>query len=845
MVPMIAKLRQLLPYMLMAGVAVSCRMETGTHWTDTLPAGAPVVIVPSAHGSVGELLEREILVWMDVLTPGRMSDIRAFKLDSLGITTVHAIAVIPSGARSWSPLWVMQIPGSGPFRLPPSSSRYRFGKHEVHTYSTGDGRITAAMVDRILLVSDNGQAVEDALTAAGDRHSGFPLSNRRPNPGTVLVQGSLLHQISGLETLVETHPAMRDVVAGLPTMELNVVLPDRIQGPISLDPQRLSPTLRGLTGDAAIAILDRFFPADAILAVEWHRMPEPTQDPYLATLRHTLDPSIGYCGIPSGDGVWIRILRDASSTEEALQALARVGSAIAERDMYRITDAKLTSHLTGGMATRAEYWARVSGNALYLAENPGVISRVMADRTNNRILANDEVYRQVRTQMPPPWSGFMFVRSEGLIPYVQPWLHPEHRLSAYTRTFDAAVLTFRGDGVRSADLELRLFRFANSSTPVVDGWSTNLDGVGTSGPPTLADITGDGRHDVIVTTTGGRLFAFGSDGVELFQAGMDVDKVTGAPVVVDWYGNGDPVIMQGADNRIYAWQKNGTLLPQFPMRFASRLSAPIGLADPSGRNQLELVVATIDKSVARVDRRGMPLPGWPRRMVDISTETPYVGRLWGRRLVVAYADTLVYAWNLNGQPVQGFPVSLPSAGTGALVVDDNHLVVGTLDGDLVAIGPNGYFRGVKAVPVDSTLSMQRVRTGGRSMRLSEPEGDWIGAVGQEGQIRVYDRRGRMVFADELFVSMAPSKPIWVDLNRDGRKELVATTAYGRLHAWDVANRRKIETLPPITTYDPSFSTSFGPDAIPYMVSDTPTGIRVWRLQARITPSDPEAPVPVP
>jgi hypothetical protein len=843
---MIAKLRQLLPYMLMAGVVVSCRSGSGTHWTATLPAAAPVVIVPSAHGSVGDLLERDILVWMDELTPGRMSDIRDFKLDALGVTTVHAIAVVPSGARSWSPLWVMQIPGTGHFRLPPSSNRYRFGKHEIHTYTTGDGRLTAATVDRILLVSDNGQAVEDALTAAGDRLMGFPLPNRRPSPGTVLVQGSRLHQISGLETLVETHPAMRDVLAGLPTVELNVVLPDRIRGPMSLDPQRLSPTLRGLTGDAAIAILDRYFPADAILAVEWHRMPEPTQDPYLATLRHTLDPSIGYCGIPSGDGLWIRILRDASSAEEALQAMVRVGSAIAERDMYRITDAKLTAHLTGGMAARTEYWARVSGNALYLAENPGVIARVMADRTNNRILANDEVYRQVRTQMPPPWSGFLFVRSEGLISYMNPWLHPEHRLSAYTRTFDAAVLAFKGDGVRMADLELRLFRFPNSSTPVVDGWSTNLDGFGTSGPPTLADITGDGRHDVIVTTTGGRLFAIGTDGVELFQAEMDVQMVMGAPVVADWYGNGDPVIMQGADNRIYAWQRNGTLLPQFPLRFASRLSAPIGLADPSGRNQLELVVATTDKSVARVDRRGMPLPGWPRRMVDISTETPHVGRLWGGRLVVAYADTLVYAWNLNGQPVAGFPVRLPSPGTGALVVDDNHLLVGTLAGDLVAIGPSGYFKGVKAVPVDSmrsTLTMQRIRTAGRSMRLSEPEADWIAAVGQEGQIRVYDRRGRMVFADELFVTMAPSKPLWADLNQDGRKELLAITAYGRLHAWDVANRRKIETLPPITTYDPSFSTSFGPDAIPYMVSDTPTGIRVWRLQARITPTDSEAPVP--
>lgn len=842
---MIANLRQLLPVLLMAATVGSCQLWTRTHWTDTLPATSPLVIIPNPHGSTGELLEREYVVWLDQLTPGRMSDIRGFGLDSLGIRTVHAIAVMPSGARSWSPLWVMEVPGSGTFRLPAPTQRYRFGRHEVHTYARGDGRLTAAVIDRVLLLSDNSQAVEDALSAADSRDGGFPLASRQPSPGSVLVQASMLHQIAGLETLVDAHPAMREVLAGLPAVALEVGLPDRARGTIALDPGRLSPWMRGFTGEATAAILDQYVPADAIIAAEWLLMPDPTTDPLLAPLRLTFDAAIGYSGIPSGDGIWIRILRDPAGAEAALQPLVRIGSAVADRDMVRITDGDLTAHITAGLSRKSGVWARISGNALYLAENPGAIARVIADRSRDRVLANDETYRQVRAAMPPPWSGFVFVRENGLIPYLQPWLHSEHRLGTYTRTFDVAALAFRGDGIRSADVRLRLFRFPNTSKPVVDGWSTNLDGFGTSGPPTLADITGDGRHDVVVTTTGGRLYAFGSDGVELFHAGMEVETVMGGPLVADWYGNGDPVILQGADDRIYAWQGTGTLLPQFPLRLDSRLSAPVGLADPSGRNQLEMVVATADRTVARLDRRGRPVPGWPQPMADIATETPYLGRLWDRRFVVAYADDQLYAWELNGALASGFPVELPSPGTGPLIVADNHVLVGTIGGDIVSIGPTGYFQGPEARQLRNGLRMQRIRTAGQSMRLSVPDGDRIGAVGQEGQIRVYDRSGQMLFADELFVTMSTSQPVWVDLNQDGIKELVAVSVYGRVYAWDVANRAKIETLPPITTYDPAFSTAFGPDAIPHMVSDTPTGIRVWRLQGVLTPANPEAPSPVP
>lgn len=840
---MIPKLRQLLPVLLILTGAVSCRYFERSHWTDTLPASAPLVIIPSAHTSLSDYFERDEVVWLDLLTPARLSDIQSLRLDSMGVTTVRALVVVPAGSRNWTPLWIMDLPQPERLRLPDPVNRYRFRQFDITTHRFGNARLHGATVGSTLILSESSTAVEEALLAASTRGNGFPIETKSLKPGTMLVQLSKLYQIAGLETLVEAHGPMREMLAGLPSVTLEVTLPDRAFGTMRFGNEPLHPVMSGLTGLPATSLLAGYIPADALIAAEFLGLPKMTSDATLEDFRRTFDTSYGYTGIASGDAIWIRIIRDPSGAATLLNRLVQRGDLTPERDGYRVRNPDLANLATSGIVNRPNLWIRLSGNALYLADNPGAVARVVADRSRDRVLANDEHYRLIRDNMPGPWGGFVMVRENGLAGYLREWLQPDHRLSTYMNSFDAIAVAFRGDGIRSVDVDIRLFRFGNTRKPVIDGWSTNLDGYGTSGPPTLADITGDGRHDVVVTTTGGRLYAFGSDGVELFNAGMDVESVMGSPTVADWFGNSDPAILIGADNRIYAWQRNGAPLPTFPLELEHRLSAPITVVDLTGRNVTELIVATMDQTVSRLDRRGRPMPGWPRPMADIATERPFAGRIWDRRLIIACADDRLYAWDLNGVLQPGFPIGLPSAGTGALRVFGDHLLLGTLTGDLVAIGRTAAFPGLPQQALRDSWVLQRVRTGTSSLRLAPIDGDWIAGVGQEGQIRVYDKAGTLRYADELFVTMNTSEPVWVDLNQDGHKDLVATSIYGRVYAWDIVNRRKIDALPAITTYDPSFSTSFGPDAMPYMVSDTPTGIRVWRLQGTVNGTGPGAPNP--
>jgi hypothetical protein len=197
---------------------------------------------------------------------------------------------------------------------------------------------------------------------------------------------------------------------------------------------------------------------------------------------------------------------------------------------------------------------------------------------------------------------------------------------------------------------------------------------------------------------------------------------------------------------------------------------------------------------------------------------------------------VIHAWDLAGKPLPGFPVALSSPATGDLLIDGEHILVGTINGDLIAIGKSGYFSSARTRDIGNGLRLQSLRSASQSLRVAGVVGNRVAGIGQQGEVRVFDRSGKLVYSNELYVTMSPARPMMVDLNRDGSLDLVAGSTYGRVYAWDVTNGALLDVLPAYTCYEPAFSTRFGPDSVPYMVSDSPEGIRVWRLQGQVSPA---------
>ncbi|HWX75760.1 MAG TPA: hypothetical protein VNZ05_10660, partial [Solirubrobacteraceae bacterium] len=157
--------------------------------------------------------------------------------------------------------------------------------------------------------------------------------------------------------------------------------------------------------------------------------------------------------------------------------------------------------------------------------------------------------------------------------------------------------------------------------------------------------------------------------------------------------SGDGIAMTGIDRRVLDAFTDPTLVAGYPKRLGTGGESPTRFADLSGNNVQELVVPTEDGQVHAYKPDGSELAGWP---VQTETELAALGHTGAPALaalglprepprgpliadlqgngssdVVVAAGIHIYAWQGNGQPVPGFPVSSNPASCGPALENDN------------------------------------------------------------------------------------------------------------------------------------------------------------------------------
>jgi hypothetical protein len=206
------------------------------------------------------------------------------------------------------------------------------------------------------------------------------------------------------------------------------------------------------------------------------------------------------------------------------------------------------------------------------------------------------------------------------------------------------------------------------------GWPRELQqrpGTGNlpeSHSPTLADLNGDGKDDVIVSDLN-TLYVISSDGTT--QKVVLPGTVT-SPAVADLDGDGQKEIIVSVansttSNTIYAFHADLTLVAGFPtgaypQGLSGYVSSPVvDDFDYSGQMKIAVVASPADSSdpmygnsvVMMVDSHGQMLPGWPQIIGQHlqSDAAPAVGDLFhdGRKeLVTTTLDGLVTVWMPDG-----------------------------------------------------------------------------------------------------------------------------------------------------------------------------------------------------
>ncbi len=216
--------------------------------------------------------------------------------------------------------------------------------------------------------------------------------------------------------------------------------------------------------------------------------------------------------------------------------------------------------------------------------------------------------------------------------------------------------------------------------------------------PAVYDVDGNGTLEIILPTSR-------RDGVDNLVQALQIDGTNAPgwpqnvgpngwtvshPTIADVQGDGEPeIFLVTEDDLLHAWHPDGSVVPGYPKPFQTTAGArdskqpAVATADFDRDGQLELVtVSILNRSTCEVfvqEFDGTVLPGWPRELPGLSESSPVIGDINGDlSLDIVFGigggtdntPNQLYAMNLDGTDVQGFPITLPGAVRAVPVIDD-------------------------------------------------------------------------------------------------------------------------------------------------------------------------------
>ncbi|MFP8880339.1 MAG: VCBS repeat-containing protein, partial [Myxococcota bacterium] len=214
--------------------------------------------------------------------------------------------------------------------------------------------------------------------------------------------------------------------------------------------------------------------------------------------------------------------------------------------------------------------------------------------------------------------------------------------------------------------------------------------------PTIADLDGDGRPEIIVLGGDGRIFAVDHNGhpAPIWPQNFRVDDQFDytAPSIGDLDGDGGlDIVVSSFNGQVYAFASNGLALEGWPAQVAGGDPSIPALADLDRDGRLEIVIGDRDGAIHVFDHRGATLEGWPKKLDGPANTTPAIADIDGDGqldIVAVTGDRKVHAWDLRGREIieQGWPIATGEYAADSPFPDQLGLAAAPLVADLDADG---------------------------------------------------------------------------------------------------------------------------------------------------------------
>ncbi len=861
-------------------IFAGCNGITNRGWHHTIPEKAPFVVIPSEGATLGSLVKSEYAPFLDDVSTSALS--LAAQVDSAASTslTLRGLILYPGVTNRLEPVWVSRAPSGFLENIKESyyqkfaQNQYYFKDIKIHRLHIRDRNLFAAELGDNLLLSESSLGLEDAIRSYLGLGPAAAIPAEKLKPASLIVNTpSLDRWITQLAKIIY-RPVLKNIFKGTQAALTGVRnIQDEensgkvFEGTIPLTDVPPGELVAAFSDENAALELDRYISSNAAAFGIFRlkpRLAPPTSIPdttrldslYLGdparyvSIANTLEAPFAIVMyaesgfLSTGEHLF---LRKTSNPDLLRKQLSRLedNDMIQRREGVYFIQSHILSELIGSeFSTFSDFYLDITGDVVVISKRKGLVEMVEDDYRRRRVIYYEDEYMQMKESFPDSVSG-LFVAAPDFNSFIQPFLAPDHYAEVLFSRFDmlSLVTRYRPEAEEIA-FTLKTYKEAKTNDPYQEKWLFPTGGAELSGDPVLADIGGSSREEIIFSTRNGSVYALAADGTVVLQVNTGSDTPVGSPVIYDWYGTNQNVILVAAGNRVYGWDDNGAPLPKFPFELDEQVTSPLVVKDIDRNGLPEAVVATADRKLHALDGRGVNLSGWPLTTNATITTAPLVDYHRGAYSVLAFSENAVHAWYPDGVPRDGFPAFVNASLNGSPILHDNHILGGAADGYLYAIGQNKMFADslntlsgasdtsrTEAVYVSNsallgTPSVQELTVRSESGNYSGP---MILAMSSNGSVFLIGENGHLRFTKSMGQPSAKDfSPFIKDINNDGGKDLVSLGNFGRLYAWKLNSGERIFTLPTTGMQHPVIF-DIDRDGYQELIAQTGEGLRCWTI----------------
>lgn len=861
-------------------VTVSCGRTIPEHWVDMVPESVLAVIVHEDNHSLNEFLTAQYLPLLDDITPSAFQIITNIQENSESPIRVNALLLYPDTSNDWQPLWITnKVSGlksrlTSLFQRDFEQNQYDFLGTTIEKLFLADRILFLVEIGNYTLFSESSLAIESAIKTVNGRENPLNLNQRNLTDGSVILNTPAMDIWTKQMAQVTFRPFLDDIFHGSSPVILQLNQSDnsdwnwQFAGNMQIQRDK-STLLKSISSAPQNFTLDRFIPItaaafsifrlepDDLIEVDFE-LPHNT-DQFLESnpgtieaIQQDLGNEVAFVAFAesgptsSSEYLFLRSVRNPSSIRAFLDDLSEKELIIKDDNTYSI-DSQILGKLFGSeLNTMENFYLTLLDQVISIAERKGLAVSVGGDSERRRVMFYDDDYTKIRNSLGGSLSSIFYMNSPQFSLYIQPWLYPQNYFNRVVSNMDEFIIATRlRPGGNELEITISNFERELSERPNQEQWTFPIGDSDLSGKPVFANLSGSVREEIVFSTVNRSVYVLASDGTVVIQTSTNDDIPIGSPVVYDWYGNNQKVIMQAAGDKVYAWNRSGDLLPNFPVSVGEEITTPLTVMDFTGNGIAEMILATADRNIHILNARGQAINGWPQSTNSVVRYAPLITDLNGTKSLFAFAENTLHGWYINGLLRTGFPLFLPSQMQGRPEKFDNHLLGAGLDGNLYSIGLEPLFSDSLSTTYPSELmQIQSLIVSNNSLNVTPGQAEvlyrelnetqlirnnLIVLQSSNGSIFLYQPNGELVFTRSLGQpSSETHRPIILDINGDGRQDLVALADFGRLYAWDILSGERHLDLPTTGMSYPVIKDYFG-DGNMDIIALTRSGIQCWTI----------------